>query len=189
MRPEACSVAKLLALAYRADHSLSASTTKLGKSAYAADEASRQGASFASRMRISRVYCRRKVIAFSALTLLFGHLACKKLSGGMLAWLSGMDEVQTCIYPSRCHCHSQPLAPVNPDTFLVLPFWYLLTRVVPDIFQKSSKTVVCVSPKGVYYLFFCISIFYRAMHFSAKCGIAIMCHLSVCLSVCDVGGS
>jgi len=33
-------------------------------------------------------------IAFSALTLLVGrqegHLACKKLSGGMLAWLSGM---------------------------------------------------------------------------------------------------
>jgi len=32
--------------------------------------------------------------AFSALTLLVeqqeGHLACKKLSGGMLAWLSGM---------------------------------------------------------------------------------------------------
>jgi len=28
-------------------------------------------------------------------------------------------------------------------TFLVLPFWHLLTRVVPDIFQKSSKTVVC----------------------------------------------
>jgi len=29
-------------------------------------------------------------------------------------------------------------------TFLVLPVWYLLTRVVPDIYQKSSKTVVCV---------------------------------------------
>jgi len=28
-------------------------------------------------------------------------------------------------------------------TFLVLPFWYLLTRVVQDIFQKSSKMVVC----------------------------------------------
>jgi len=27
---------------------------------------------------------------------------------------------------------------------LVLPFVYLLTRVVPDKFQKSSKTVVCV---------------------------------------------
>ena len=29
-------------------------------------------------------------------------------------------------------------------TCLVLPFWNLLTWVVPDIFQKSSKTVVCV---------------------------------------------
>jgi len=29
-------------------------------------------------------------------------------------------------------------------TFLVLPFWYLLTRVDPDIFQTSSKMVVCV---------------------------------------------
>ena len=29
-------------------------------------------------------------------------------------------------------------------TFLVLPFWYLLTRVDPDIFQTSSETVVCV---------------------------------------------
>ena len=28
-------------------------------------------------------------------------------------------------------------------TLLVLPFWYLLTRVVPDKFQKSSKTIVC----------------------------------------------
>jgi len=27
------------------------------------------------------------------------------------------------------------------------------------------------------------------MHFSAKRGIAIACRLSVCLSVCDVGGS
>jgi len=28
---------------------------------------------------------------------------------------------------------------------------------------------------------------YRAMHFSAKRGIAIACRLSVCLSVCNVG--
>ena len=37
-------------------------------------------------------------------------------------------------------------------TFLVLPFWYLLTRVVPDIFQKSSKMAVCVcvSPTSMY---------------------------------------
>jgi len=42
--------------------------------------------------------------AFSALMLLVGqqerHLACKKLSGGMLAWLSVWGEVQTCIWPS-----------------------------------------------------------------------------------------
>jgi len=42
--------------------------------------------------------------AFSALTLLVGwqewHLACKKLSGGVLAWLSVWSEVQTCIWPS-----------------------------------------------------------------------------------------
>jgi len=35
-------------------------------------------------------------------------------------------------------------------------------------------------------LFF--SYFYRAMHLSAKRGIAIACRLSVRLSVCDVGG-
>jgi len=40
------------------------------------------------------------IYAFSALTLLVGrqegHPACKKLSGGVLAW----SEVQTCIWPS-----------------------------------------------------------------------------------------
>jgi len=44
------------------------------------------------------------LIAFSALTLLVGqqkgHPACKKLSGGVLAWLSVWSEVQTCIWPS-----------------------------------------------------------------------------------------
>jgi len=42
--------------------------------------------------------------AFSALTLLVGwqegHPACKKLSDGVLAWLSVWCEVQTCILPS-----------------------------------------------------------------------------------------
>ena len=42
--------------------------------------------------------------AFSALMLLVGqqegHLACKKLSGGVLAWLSAWSDVQTCIWPS-----------------------------------------------------------------------------------------
>ena len=69
---------------------------------------------------------------FSALTLLVGrqegHPACKKLSGGVLAWLSVWSEVQTCMWPSWCHCHSQSLASVKSR--LVLPFWYWLTRVV-----------------------------------------------------------
>ena len=29
-------------------------------------------------------------------------------------------------------------------TFLVSPFWYRLTRVVPDKIQKSLETIVCV---------------------------------------------
>ena len=41
---------------------------------------------------------------FIALTLLVGrqegHPACKKLSGGVLAWLSVWSEVQTCMWPS-----------------------------------------------------------------------------------------
>jgi len=44
------------------------------------------------------------VNAFRALTLLVGqqegHPACKKLSSGVLAWLSVWSEVQICIRPS-----------------------------------------------------------------------------------------
>jgi len=42
--------------------------------------------------------------AFSALTLLVGrqegHPACRKPSGGVLAWLSVWSDVQTCVWPS-----------------------------------------------------------------------------------------
>ena len=42
--------------------------------------------------------------AFRALTLLVeqqeGHPACRKLSGGVLAWLSVWSEMQTCIWSS-----------------------------------------------------------------------------------------
>jgi len=48
--------------------------------------------------------CSSLLMAFSALTLLVewqeGHPACKKLSGGVLAWLSLWSKVQTCIWPS-----------------------------------------------------------------------------------------
>ena len=76
----------------------------------------------------------RTMYAFSALTLLVGwqegHPACKKLTGGVLVWLSVWSKVQTCIWPSWCHCHSLSLASVKSG--LVLPFWYRLTRVVLD---------------------------------------------------------
>jgi len=84
--------------------------------------------------------------AFSALTLLVGwqegHPARKKLSGGVLAWLSVCSKVQTCIWPRWCHCHSLSLAPVKSR--LVLPFWYRLTRVVPD--KVPWNGCVCVTP-------------------------------------------
>ena len=91
------------------------------------------------------------VIAFSALTLLVGrqegHPACKKLSGGVLAWLSVCSEVQTCIWPSGFHWHSLSLASVKSR--LVLPFWYRLTWVVPD--KGPLNVCVCVC------LFLCYS--------------------------------
>ena len=64
--------------------------------------------------------------AFNALMLLVGrqegHLACKNWVVG-LVWLSVWSEVQTCIWPSWCHCHSLSLASVKSR--LVLPLWYL----------------------------------------------------------------
>jgi len=50
----------------------------------------------------------------------------KNLSGEMLLWLSVWGEVQICIWPNRCHCHSLPLAPVNPDWFYLPGFAFLV---------------------------------------------------------------
>jgi len=49
--------------------------------------------------------------------------------------------VQTCIWPSWCHCHSLSLARVKSR--LVLPFWYRLTQVVPE--KGPLSGCVCVS--------------------------------------------
>jgi len=90
------------------------------------------------------------VCAFSALTLLVGrqegHPACKKPSGGVLAWLSVWSEVQICIWPSWCHCHSQSLASVKSR--LVLTFWYWVTRIVPDKgpLNRCLLFCFCLSP-------------------------------------------
>ena len=87
--------------------------------------------------------------AFSALTLLVGrqegHPACKKQSGGVLVWLSVWCEVQTCMWPSWCHCHSLSLAPVKSR--LVLPFWYRLTQVVLEKRPLNACCCCCVVVK------------------------------------------
>ena len=56
--------------------------------------------------------------------------------------------MQTCIWPSWCHCHSLSLASVKSR--LVLPIWYRLTRVVPE--KRAVKRVcVCVCDAGRWY--------------------------------------
>ena len=83
---------------------------------------------------------------FSALTLLVGqqegHPACKKLSGGVLAWLSVWSEVQTCIKLHMAQlmpCHSLSLASVKSRLVFI---WYWLTWVVPE--KGSLNVYVCV---------------------------------------------
>ena len=86
-------------------------------------------------------HCQLSDNAFSALTLLVGwqegHPACKKLSGVVLAYLSGA----MCIWPSCCHWHSLSLASVKSR--LVLLFWYRLTWVVPDRGPLNGCVCVC----------------------------------------------
>jgi len=101
-------------------------------------------------------YC-MYTIAFSALTLLVGRQeghpaipACKKTEWWVLAWLCVWSEVQTCIWPSGCHCHSLSLASVKSR--LVLPFWYRLTQVVPD----KGPLNVCVCMRACVYCMYTI---------------------------------
>ena len=68
--------------------------------------------------------------------------ACKKLSGGVLAWLPVWSELQTCIRPSWCHCQLLSLASVKSR--LVLPFWYRLNQVVPEKGPLNGCVSVCL---------------------------------------------
>jgi len=64
----------------------------------------------------------------------------------MLAWLSVCDEVQICIWPAWCHCHSLSLAPVNPDWFYLPGFAFLVLAYPgsPGHNPERRKTVVVV---------------------------------------------
>jgi len=69
------------------------------------------------------------------------HPGCKKLSGGMLACLSVWIEVQICIWPSWCHCHSLSLAAVNPDWFYLPGFTFLVPAHPGSPGQRAIKWV------------------------------------------------
>jgi len=60
---------------------------------------------------------------------------------GCLGWGADLHIAQQMPLPLTISCSTKSRLVL---TFLVLPFWYLLTQVVPDKFQKSRKTVVCV---------------------------------------------
>jgi len=75
----------------------------------------------------------------------------------MLAWLSVWSKLQTCIWPSWCHCLSLSLASVKSR--LVLPFWYRLTWVVPEKGRLNVwilHTIVLVSQ--THYVYICAQI-------------------------------
>jgi len=81
--------------------------------------------------------------SFSALMLFVGrqegHPACKKVSGGLLAWLSVWSEVQTCTRPSWCHWHSLSFASVKSR----LVFTFLVPALPGSPGQRAVKRV-CV---------------------------------------------
>ena len=54
--------------------------------------------------------------------------------------------MQTCIWPSWCHCDSLSVASVKSGS--VLPFWYRLTRVFPEKGPLNGCVYVCVCVFG-----------------------------------------
>ena len=97
--------------------------------------------------------------AFSALTLLVGrqegHPACKKLSGGVLTWLSVWSKVQTSIWPRGFHC------PVSCFSKIQIGFTFLVPAYPGSPGQRAVKRV-CVlmmldvpcEPRGVMHPWF-----------------------------------
>jgi len=64
--------------------------------------------------------------------------ACNNLSGRVLEWLCVCSEVQTCIWPSWCHCHSLSIASLTFQTGFTFP---VLTG-----HNHSEKTVTLQRP-------------------------------------------
>jgi len=98
--------------------------------------------------------------AFSALTLLVGwqegHPACKKLSSGVLAWLSVWSEVQTCMaqlmpLPLTVSCYSK----------IQIGFTFLVQAYLGSPGKMAVKRVcVCVCVCAIYIV--CLFILYAS---------------------------
>jgi len=72
----------------------------------------------------------------------------KKLSRGVLAWLSDWSEVQTCIWPSWCYCHStEPLArkylPGLIIIIIIIVRLFLTRRNTTKTLQGRAKGFPC----------------------------------------------
>ena len=108
-------------------------------------------------------------LAFSAVMLLVGrqevHPACKKMSRGVLAWLSVWREVNTCIWPSWCHCHSLSLASVKSR----LVFTFLVPAHPGSPGRVSVCVCVCVyTDCGLKKYSYCVS-YYNSRHTFVPC--------------------
>ena len=92
-----------------------------------------------------------------------GYLACKKLSGEVLAWLSIWNEIQMiCIWSSWCHCHR--VISCSSKIQNGLPFWCRLIQVVLDkrplnrcssssnIMRNAGVNCCCYSDAGKKYV-------------------------------------
>ena len=105
---------------------------------------------------------------------------------GCLGWGADLYIAQQMPLPLTVSCSSKYRLVL---IFLVLPFWYLLTRVVPDKFQKSSKTVVCVWTLAKLRTVFTRDSIYAIARICSGNSVCLSVRLSVCLSVCHTGGS
>jgi len=97
---------------------------------------------FSSRHYVYIMLCYTCLQCFDAVAWAAGRASgCKKLSGGVLAWLSVWSEVRTCIWPSWCHL---PLT-VSCFSKIQIGFTFLVPAHLGSPGQRAVKRVcVCV---------------------------------------------
>ena len=118
--------------------------------------------------------------SFSASTLLVGrqegHPACKKLSGGVLVWLSVWSKVLTCIWPSWWHCHS--VLTVSCCSKIQIGFTFLVPAHLGSPGKRAVKRV-CVCVHVLILLFVAsvhillLSVFYRVYDWAYSAAVIV----------------